>query len=139
MVCLVIIVAAQGPMQNLVLCLGADGHVAVEASVGVDGSCTDSSVSRTPRSASPALLAGHSVRGAHCGTCLDLVLTHTDALYGPSVSSPPHSAARTAAGPPVSLAFHTPGNTQPAHLPEPHAQLATLAIPLHLSSTLLLI
>ena len=137
--CFCVIVAAQGPLQSFVLCFGTDGHVAVEASVGLGGSCTDFSVSQRTTPGTPASLAGDPGPGAHCGACRDLVLTHTDALYGSAVSLSEQSSAKTSLGPAVPLVLHTQRNAQPAKRINPRQQPALLSIPLHLSSTLLLV
>lgn len=133
------ILAAQGPMQNFVLCMGADGHMAVESSTGPDGNCLDLPASPTPPQSSLQLLASHLVLDTDCGACRDIALTCTDARYAPAVVfAPAHSDAKASAVPVVVLALPAAYSVQPSGS-DPHEQRATLSIPLHLRSTVLLI
>ena len=60
----------QGPLPNFVLCIGADGHIKVEAADG--GQCA-SFATETEQRASDALATyGAFTLQDHCGQCLDL-------------------------------------------------------------------
>ena len=64
------ILISQGPLPNFVLCIGADGHVEVEA---VDRGQCASFVTETQQNASDFLPAyGVFTIQDHCGACLDL-------------------------------------------------------------------
>lgn len=60
------------PMQlsNYVLCIGADGHVALEASV--NGCCTD--VHAFGSEHAEVTIAGTTTEEDHCGPCIDLAI-----------------------------------------------------------------
>ena len=139
MACVIGILAAQGPMQNFVLCFGADGHIAVETATGPLGNCTNSPVSQTPTPGSLQYLAGQFVLGAHCGACQDIALARTDLRYTPRVSAPNQIDAKDSTGPAVVLFLPVASTNQTASGSRPDKQPATLSIPRHLRSTLLLI
>ena len=132
------IVAAQGPLQHFVLCVGADGHVAIEVASGPQGRCLDLPVSPTPPG-SLQFLAGYFVLDTDCGDCRDLSLTPADALYAPSVLAPAQSDAKTSPELAVVLVLPPTFSTRPSRGADPHRQPATLSTPLHLRSTVLLI
>ena len=60
------------PMQlsNYVLCIGADGHIALE--VSANGSCTDAHAF-DPEHAEPTI-TGATTEEDHCGSCIDLAI-----------------------------------------------------------------
>ena len=60
------------PMQlsNYVLCIGADGHVALE--VSINGRCTDAHAF-DPEHMEP-MIAGAASEEDHCGSCIDLTI-----------------------------------------------------------------
>ena len=60
------------PMQlsNYVLCIGADGHIALE--VSIDGRCTDAHAF-DPEHTEPTI-TGAASEGNHCGSCIDLTI-----------------------------------------------------------------
>ena len=123
---LICIFAAQGPMQNLVLCLGVDGHVAVEASAGAEGSCSD-------------VTAFQTVAPGHCGVCRDVALTSTEFTAIPPIFAPVQGAPLGSLLPVTAFLRPTPFGVQQARCSGPAKQQALLSVPLHLSSTLLLI
>lgn len=62
--------AGQGPLPTMMLCIGADGHVEIEA--GHDGRCT-SFLTATQQEPSDFLSVYQTPPiQAHCGQCLDL-------------------------------------------------------------------
>ena len=122
---LICIFAAQGPMQNFVMCLGADGHVAVEASVAVEGSCSDAGVFQT-------------MTPGHCGVCRDVALASTEFARTPPVFAPVQRAPHGSLLPVIAFLGPTPSSAQQASS-SPAKQPALLSVSLHLSSTLLLI
>ncbi len=60
------------PMQlsNYVLCIGTDGHVALE--VSVNGRCTD--VHAFDSEHAEVAIAGTTTEEDHCGSCIDLAI-----------------------------------------------------------------
>ena len=60
------------PMQlsNYVLCIGADGHVALE--ISADGNCTDTHAFDSEHT--EVTIAGTTTEEDHCGSCIDLAI-----------------------------------------------------------------
>ena len=60
------------PMQlsDYVLCIGADGHVALE--VSANGCCTDTHASDSEHT--EVTIAGTTTEADHCGSCIDLAI-----------------------------------------------------------------
>ena len=60
------------PMQlsNYVLCIGADGHVALE--ISTDGRCTDTHAFDSEHA--EVTIAGTTTGEDHCGSCIDLAI-----------------------------------------------------------------
>lgn len=64
-------VASLTALDSLVLCAGMDGHVALEASPGVDSCESTSPETVVPfRPSTPAIT--HGAGGSHCGPCRDV-------------------------------------------------------------------
>ncbi|MEN8184073.1 MAG: hypothetical protein ABFS46_16220 [Myxococcota bacterium] len=61
-----------GVEENVVLCIGGDGHLAIEAS-GPEG-CSDG-----PQAASAATAIAIPSSSSHCGPCVDVALTASSA------------------------------------------------------------
>ena len=60
------------PMQlsDYVLCIGTDGHVALE--ISTDGRCTDAHAFDSCHAA--PMIAGAAMENDHCGSCIDLTI-----------------------------------------------------------------
>ena len=60
------------PMQlsNYVLCIGTDGHVALE--VSINGCCTDTHAFDSEHA--EVTIAGTTTEKEHCGSCIDLAI-----------------------------------------------------------------
>lgn len=60
------------PMQlsNYVLCIGADGHVALE--VSTNGRCTDTHAFNSEHA--EVMITGTTTEEDHCGSCIDLAI-----------------------------------------------------------------
>ena len=66
------LLTGQGTLRDFVLCLGVDGHVAIEAAPNALGTCEIPSTSEMQRqSAGPTKFDGLA---QHCGPCQDLML-----------------------------------------------------------------
>lgn len=92
---------AQGLLQTFVLCLGADGHVALEATAAPELGCGTLSPAIGQASSSKDLLLGPQQGASHCGLCEDAVLSSLDTTYamGKGVSQidlPAHTSSPSA-------------------------------------------
>lgn len=74
------IIASQATLQDFVLCVGADGHVALEAAVGRDRTCETFAVAHPKRAFPVEWLPEEGSRRQHCGVCTDLVLVPTSLM-----------------------------------------------------------
>lgn len=79
------------PMQlsNYVLCIGADGHVALE--VSTNGRCTDTHAFDSEHA--EAIIAGDATEEDHCGSCIDLAIfvpLNTELYLVPANNVLPH-------------------------------------------------
>ena len=115
------------PMQlsDYVLCIGADGHVALE--VSNNGRCTDTHASDSEHA--EATIVGTATEEDHCGSCIDLAIfvpLNTQLYLVPVNDALTH--------PTVSLfAFVTHQNSSSTILRLTHLQ----AIPLFINPTLI--
>ena len=57
-------------LSNYVLCIGADGHVALE--VSANGNCTDTHAFDSEHA--EVIIAGTPTEEDHCGSCIDLAI-----------------------------------------------------------------
>jgi hypothetical protein len=137
--CLIGILAAQGTMQDFVLCRGSDGHIAIEASRGTEGTCEPQSVLQTGRAASGEWLSSSFVFISHCGPCRDLSLAHTDSFYARSVFVQSQIGQKIFTELSAVLVLPSRFGISPDRHTSFHQLPATLSTPLHLRSTLLLI
>ena len=71
----------QSMLQDFVLCLGADGHVAVEAGTGPGGTCETLSAAQKQGWSTTELRLGAPASGSHCGPCRDLAIVQADSMY----------------------------------------------------------
>ena len=137
---LVCILTGQGMLHNMVLCLGDDGHVAVEASAGPGQTCAASPAAGAPQHGQVECLSSSALSRLHCGPCQDVSLSPTDGLYVRSYPADPKSArtelsAQSALPVLVATSVLKPGRRPCA----PPRGPAFTSAPLHLRSTLLLI
>jgi hypothetical protein len=93
---IVLALAFTGAGDDVVLCLGGDGHVAIE-SVGPEG-CVEVAETVSHAAAASAISASSS----HCGPCVDVALTASSTIAATS------AAERTDAAPAL-ISIATPG------------------------------
>jgi len=137
--CLIGILAVQGTMQGFVLCRGSDGHIAIEASRGTEGSCEPQSVLQTGQETLGKWLSSSLDFASHCGPCRDVSLAHTDFFYARSVFVQSQVGQKMFAELPAVPVLASSFGIPPDRRTDSHRLPATLSTPLHLRSTLLLI
>ena len=71
-VALAYLLAATGPAAGAVLCIGADGHVAIEYATG--GGCTSFVCENTARPSTDSAIRPTVPPNSHCGSCVDIPL-----------------------------------------------------------------
>lgn len=119
--------------QGLVLCIGADGHVAVESAS--DGKCCDSPSRDVTGSA--FVVALPPADSADCGICVDIVIdSNTEAgrvaarqapAFAPSVL-PVLIALDDALGTPCNSALHPPRHRGCTNTPLAHLRTVSLLV-----------
>lgn len=95
-------------MLGHVLCIGDDGHVAVERIVGND---CDTAHAHAPPPAAPAQSGAPLVQATHCGGCTDIELSGTSAISNPQVAK----------------AFDRTADDEPPFMPAPVVRIAAHA------------
>ena len=71
-VALAYLLAATGPVGGAVLCIGTDGHVAIEYATG--GGCTSSVCEKTERPSTDPAIRPTVPPNSHCSSCIDIPL-----------------------------------------------------------------
>ncbi len=75
------LLTGQGILRDFVLCLGTDGHVALELATGPGGTCETRSSQEPVRGELSLQWASDNRLGQHCGPCEDFILARTSPTY----------------------------------------------------------
>jgi len=106
-------------LSNVVLCIGADGHLAFE--MAVDGCCQDEASGGSAQREAAILGAPQAAADEHCGACLDISLASTqDDQEQPQTSRPlPDQAVASSALQPTRPITTAPPQHDKALRPSP--------------------
>ena len=101
------LLTGQGILRDFVLCLGTDGHVALEPATGPGGTCETRSPRETDRELTFQWSLGNRSPG-HCGPCEDFILARTSPTYFESSRPQLNRSGNSQVGMPLAAVLHLP-------------------------------
>ena len=120
------LLAGQGILRDFVLCLGTDGHVALEPAIGPGGTCETRSALEPDRKLTLQWSPDNRSLGQHCGSCEDLIFARTSPTYSEPSRLQFSFRGASQAGMPLAV----------VHLPAAHSRSVKLLDRFHHSAPL---
>ena len=100
------LLTGQDMLGDFVLCLGTDGHAALEPATGPGGTCETRSAQEPDRELSLRWSPHNRSLGQHCGPCEDFILARTSRTYSEPSRLQFNLSAASQVGMPLAAVFH---------------------------------
>jgi hypothetical protein len=103
--------AGQGVLRDFVLCLGTDGHVALEPAAGLSGTCETRPAQQPDRKLTLQWSPDYRSLGQHCGPCEDFILARSTLTYSKPSRLQSSFGAVSQVGAPLAAMFQLPADS----------------------------